>query len=448
MIKKGLLTVFLVALSIFAVSAAYADQIDGLASSTGPAAVTSMYVNPGGLGDALIYGYYNARGSWNFIRVVNTSETTGIAAKVRFREGRNSNEVLDFAICLSAGDQWSAWVIGDENPANPATLVWYDNDTPTNPDPNGTDDVTDNMFTFVPLKFAPDAAAVVTADDTKEGYLEIIGARAWADSPGASKVVETPEDCADYSTGSAEVTDVPNTLFGNAYIFNITDGAGTYAYNATALANFRTAPITVSLASDSSPRLDDATEGLVAVNFVLTKAIQYATYDLETFLGGATTIINTFPTKRLSIDVLHANGNGPFNNAAEIDDDGAIVDDDGRCEEVTMKIWNDAELTPTTTTGFSPGETPVLKKCDEVSVIVVGSVANALVNSNLVQFKLNNSGFDIGWISEDFTEVSGRTTSVDDIGSTGLPVIGYELQGMFGYWTQMLPLRYTTLISD
>jgi hypothetical protein len=440
MIKKGLLTVFLVALSIFAVSAAYADQIDGLASGTGPAPVTDLYVNPGGLGDALIYGYYNARGSWNFIRVVNTSETTGVAAKVRFREGKNSNEVLDFAICLSAGDQWSAWVIGDENSANPASLIWYDNDTPTYPDPNGNDDATDNMLIFVPLKYAPDAAAVVTANDTKEGYFEIIGARAWADTPGVSKVVETPADCALYAAGSATVADVPNTLFGNAYIFNIADGAGTYAYNATALADFTGEPITVSLASDSSPRLDDAAEGLNAVNFVLTKAYQYATYDLESFLGGATTIINTFPTKKLSIAQLP--GNGPFNDAAEIDDDGAIGDSTARCEEVKMKIWNDAEATPTTTTGFSPGETPTLKKCDEVSLIVVGSAASALVNSDLVQFKLNNSGFDMGWISENF--LLDRGTCIGDWCSGGLPVIGYELQGLFGYWTQMQPLRYST----
>lgn len=516
MFKKSFLAIMLVAIGIFAVSTAHANGLDGLASiSTGavtasdviPTGLTAdttlhMYVNPGGLGDALIYGYYNARNAWDLIRVVNTSTTQAIGAKVRFREGRNSNEVLDFAICLSAGDQFTAWVVGDSNPANPARLVWWDNDTPTYPDPNGDNDVTNNKNASQNFKFAPDAVSSVTADDTKEGYLEIIGARAWWDTVG----VDTPEKCrtaigisggtalsacANDGTGFCPV-DVPNVLFGNLYIFNVGNivagtGMGTYAYNATALANFRSSDIyntqiSISLASDSQPKLTDSFPdvngngtGLDEVNYVLTKYREFATYDIESDFGGVTTIINTFPTKKWTIatdDGLGApifetvNSNGPFNDDAKVCADGKIgtydantsdncstSDTSARCEEVFISLWDDKEHNPTTTTGFSPGETTKLEKCDEVTLISIGADSDVhskpLIDSNL-SWKLNNASFTLGWIVEDFvgtkfdryTEITPQDTSSHYV-TYGLPVISYELQGIAGsFLTHMLPLRY------
>lgn len=462
MLKKSFLTVLLVAIGIFAFSIAQAEQIDGLANATGPASPTTIFVNPGALGDALVYGYYNARGSFNFIRVVNTSTSFGIGAKVRFREGRNSNEVLDFYICLSAGDQWSGWVIDDGNVNNPATLIWYDDDTPTFPDPQGNNVVTDNFLAAVDLKHsATGAVASVTADDTKEGYLEIIANLAWADVPGSAKVVKTPNACGETVLQLGEApdetgftppvrVDAPNTLAGNLYIFNVADGAGTYAYNATALSNFRFgagAALLGSIGIDSTPRLSDATEGLIAVNYILTKATEYAIYDIETALGGDTTIINTFPTKRLSIELDPGSINGPFNDSATILTDGKIADSIARCEPVTVLVWDDAENTPGATVGFSPS-TPVVKsKCDEVSLLVVGTTASPLLNSKLVQFNVDNAGFQLGRVDIMLTGV-GRTTTFGGLTTAGLPVISYELQGFIdGFFTHMLPLRYTTQIS-
>ena len=107
MFKKAILTVLIAVFAVFSAGIATAGQVDGLASNNGPALPSSqdVYVNPGALGDALINGYYNARGAFNFLRVVNTS-SLGVAAKIRFREGDDSNEILDFFICLSPKDQW------------------------------------------------------------------------------------------------------------------------------------------------------------------------------------------------------------------------------------------------------------------------------------------------------------------------------------------------------
>ena len=89
-----------------------------LAGLTGVAGMISVAnavnVNPDGLGQVLIYPYYTARaGNDTLISVVNTSSQAK-AAKVRFLEGLNSREVLDFNLYLSAFDVWTAAVT--ENP--------------------------------------------------------------------------------------------------------------------------------------------------------------------------------------------------------------------------------------------------------------------------------------------------------------------------------------------
>jgi len=469
MIKKGLLTLMLVAFGIFAAGIAQAALVDGLASSSGPAAVTNLYVNPGGLGDALIYGYYNVKGgNLNFLRVVNTSSNMGVGAKIRFREGKNSNEVLDFFICLSARDQWSAWIY-DGGTGLPAVLAYWDNDTPTYPDPQRDDDPTNNLTatTFATELFhdsSSGAASSVTKDDTKEGYFEIIANMAWDDTPGNTKKVKTPKYCKymvinagyDDSGNPIGITpkdeegkdNVPNSLMGNLYIFDIAAGAGTYAYNATALANFANAPFRGSIRSYSPPLLENATEGLDAVNFVLTKAVEYATYDLQ--FNGATTIINTFPTKRLSIESLHNTGNGPFRDDADINKgldgkpDGTILN---RCETINIKIWDDAENSPTTSDDVSPRPTEEqFQKCNEVSLVKIGS-GNPVLTTGLLDITVPNAGFDLGWISEDF-QAAGRSTTINGVTTNGLPVISYELQDLAdGYFTHMLPLRYETSVQ-
>lgn len=430
MLKKGFMTIMLAAVLIFAASMAQATIIDGMGADAPEAAVTDLYVNPGGLGDALIFGYYNVKGgNLNFLRIVNTSTNQGIGGKIRFREGKDSNEVLDFFVCLSAGDQWSAWIV-DGGLGQPAVLFYYDNDTPTYPDPQRDDNAANNMLATE--AFIAGIPASVTRQDTKEGYFEFIANVAWPDTPGADKTVKKPSQCRDKVIGlTSPVGDAPNTLLGNLYIFNLANGAGTYAYNATALANFLNSTKAGSIATDSSPRLDDASEGLNAVNFVLTKAIEYATYDLE--FNGATTIINTFPTKKLT--------NGlPF----DVDKDGKMI----RCQTVNLKIWNDKEESPTTTEGVSPRPAEEqFQKCNEVSLVVVGTGASPVLQSDLVDITLPNSGFTLGWISEDFvTGFPARKVCEGVFCQRGLPVISYELQGFIdGYFTHMLPLRYETV---
>ena len=99
--------------------------IAGIAGVAGIASVANaVNLNPDGLGEVLVYPYYTVNGgNQTLLSVVNTTDL-GKAVKVRFLEGRNSREVLDFNLYLSPFDVWTAAVfqLTDTGPGNLVTL--------------------------------------------------------------------------------------------------------------------------------------------------------------------------------------------------------------------------------------------------------------------------------------------------------------------------------------
>ncbi|MBB5208702.1 hypothetical protein [Chiayiivirga flava] len=85
--------------------------VAGLAGVAGLVNVSSaLNVNPDGLGQVLIYPYYTVNGqNSTLVSIVNTTDDVK-AVKVRFLEGRNSQEVLDFNLYLSPFDVWTGLV--------------------------------------------------------------------------------------------------------------------------------------------------------------------------------------------------------------------------------------------------------------------------------------------------------------------------------------------------
>src|SRR5215216_2409224 len=91
----------------------------GALGATGVAQAVS--VNPDGLGQVLIYPYYTVRtvptgvagtdAAYNSLLSVVNSTASAKAVKVRFLEGKNSREVLDFNLFLSQYDVWTAGVV-------------------------------------------------------------------------------------------------------------------------------------------------------------------------------------------------------------------------------------------------------------------------------------------------------------------------------------------------
>ena len=149
-----------------------------LAGLTGVAGMVSVAnavnVNPDGLGQVLIYPYYTARGGNDtLISVVNTSSAAK-AAKIRFLEGLNSREVLDFNLYLSPFDVWTAAITED---GDGARLVTADTSctVPT---------ITDQPL--LPFAFTGDESDGGPTDigRTKSGYFEVIDMGTLVDSGG------------------------------------------------------------------------------------------------------------------------------------------------------------------------------------------------------------------------------------------------------------------------
>ena len=75
-----------------------------VAMSCAMSAAHAVNVNNDGLGEVLLFPYYTAAaGNDTYINIVNTTADVK-AVKVRFVEGMNSVEVLDFNLYLSPYD--------------------------------------------------------------------------------------------------------------------------------------------------------------------------------------------------------------------------------------------------------------------------------------------------------------------------------------------------------
>jgi len=103
-------------------TAAVLAGLAGVAGIVGSA--QAVNINPDGLGQVLIYPYYTVNGgNSTVLSVVNTTGSAK-AVKVRFKEGTNSREVLDFNLYLSMYDVWTAAIYND---AGTPTLKVNDN---------------------------------------------------------------------------------------------------------------------------------------------------------------------------------------------------------------------------------------------------------------------------------------------------------------------------------
>src|SRR5256885_8104284 len=85
----------------------------GVSALGATGAAQAVNVNPDGLGQVLLYPYYTVRSdsagnAYNTLLTVVNTTSSSKAVKVRFLEGKNSREVLDFNLFLSPYDVWSA----------------------------------------------------------------------------------------------------------------------------------------------------------------------------------------------------------------------------------------------------------------------------------------------------------------------------------------------------
>ena len=216
----------------------------------------AVNVNPDGLGQVLLYPYYTVRettdgAEFNSLLSVVNSTDSAKAVKVRFIEGRFSQEVLDFNLFLSPRDVWTAAVVPTASGAGVFT-----NDLSCSRPQIDTTVVPFRNAAYTGSNSDPLDSSL---DRTREGYVEIIemgdlrdvadtGIRAWA--AAVTHVNGVPADCdfvrtktpavwngASNEPVANQITRGSGGLFGSMTLVNPKAGLD-IAYDPTALENW------------------------------------------------------------------------------------------------------------------------------------------------------------------------------------------------------------------
>jgi hypothetical protein len=342
----------------------------GLAGAAGIAGTAqAVNLNPDGLGQVLIYPYYTSNhGNDTLLSVVNTSSDAK-AVKVRFKEGYNSREVLDFNMYMSAYDVWVAAISdidGTPNliiPDSTCTVPYlyedaYDADYAAGVQP------------FLPYDYSGDNEDGGPTDISRasEGHFEIIEmgtltddsatAKRLGSAEAASHVIDSdgvqaPQDCdqlVDNWTMNPDgmwiddpTIDIHRNsggLFGGAAIINVGNGT-MFSYDAKAIQGFddgsdgtlhaRPGGPDPSLNSGADrnayiffgePRNDVVRlhypRGVDALSAVFMHEHSMNEFNIEAGLHAASEWVITFPTKNFYVDDYTV-GNSSYNAVWEPD---------------------------------------------------------------------------------------------------------------------------------
>ena len=255
-------------------TAAVLAGLAGVAGIAGTAQAVNM--NPDGLGQVLVYPYYTANdGNSTILSVVNTTDNAK-AIKVRFLEGFNSREVLDFNLYMSMHDVWVASIsmvdgvptltvpdtsctvpylyLNENHQQEFLSLAYAGTNNDGGPDTIGR--AAEGHFEMIEMgTLVGEAAANVTHDDSgvPANCLELT--EYWTDYVGAGGTdgkwfaeAEAQADCDPYPaegvppiyTGCTAITDTQRNsggIFGGAAVVNVENGT-MYSYDAQALQGF------------------------------------------------------------------------------------------------------------------------------------------------------------------------------------------------------------------
>lgn len=430
-----------------------AAVLAGLAGAAGiVGSAQAVNINPDGLGQVLIYPYYTTNGgNSTLLSVVNTSDNAK-AVKVRFMEGQNTREVLDFNLYMSAYDVWTA-------------AIWNDAGTPTMTTADTTCTVpyifgNGGSQAFLPHALTDGGSTEISR--ASEGHFEMIEMGTLGDADegsatAATHVAGVPADCAQLVAAWTDPDDaVPNDegywlvnpfndmddpsggLFGGAAIVNV--GLGTaYTYDAKAINGFATSvdanDVLHQLPGSVLPGLNsgDVTTGTVfsdagdalsstglprgvdAVSFVFMHDQIMNEYTTELVAAAQTEWVITFPTKHF---YTYAPSSGSPDPVAPFTSTWDAVD--AACEIVLLDtIWNREEQTfidpiidgdpvPPIVSPAPPSviidPDPIIpfELCFEVSVIEFGpgtggDTTGILGSSNFHNIDNTLIGFENGW---------------------------------------------------
>jgi hypothetical protein len=441
----------------------------GLGALGATGAAQAVNVNPDGLGQALVYSYYTTNGTiapYNSLLSVVNSTNSGKVVKVRFIEGKNSKEVLDFNLFLSPHDVWTTAIVPMGAGAGILTTD-LSCTTPAIP-------ATGQPFTNV--KFIEDLAvgAPQGLDRTKEGYVEIIemgnvtGATLTAITHVQPSPPGKPPGCAGLPQGPTPPTDLVvgnGGLFGGISLINPL-GGGDASEDAVALASFSNATLWFQ-AGDTRPDLSfvqpktsvvfnntevvttdwsGSSNTVDAVSAALMHDNIYNEFVLDPGTASGTDWVVTFPTKHFYYNAS--------NNVTKLFESNFRAT--GACDDILLTQYNREEQTVVNVPGFSPPSPSGTDAiCWEANVISFNNT-NVLLSANK---SILTTAFPNGWVSLNFfpatvtlpvhqliggaTIRSSTATGVSSVQTTatynGLPVIGFAAQS-FNNGTLVGPL--------
>jgi hypothetical protein len=414
-------------------------------------AAQAVNLNPDGLGQVLIYPYYTTRvdgagNAYNSLLSVFNTTASAKAVKVRFLEGKNSAEVLDFNLYLSAKDVWTTAITAMSGGAG---IITTDASCTLPAIPAAGK-------AFVNFVYASDGAGS-SLDRTTEGYVEIIEMASYADdsktTSNVTHVNSVPPGCGAQSDalGSSEALPPTGGLFGGMTLINVDTGSD-YTEDAVALDNFSDRS-QYSGAGSTLPNLAQASPSIstvVANNSVFTSAWAAGPdavsavlmhdqvmneFVLDAVTHSGTDWVVTMPTKRFYV----GQGTGTPSELFQRN----FNKTDGACDDVSLNIYDREENTTSTPISFSPPPpTQSNSLCWEANVITFNN-SNVLGSANVANVPTT---FEHGWLNLGFeplsvtapihTLVSGITLTIDAFGNqttgtatyTGLPVVGFAVQ--------------------
>jgi len=466
----------------------------------------AVSVNNEGLGEVLLFPYYSAAsGNDTLINIVNTTDYVK-AVKVRFVEGMNSKEVLDFNLYLSPQDHWSGVVTSTSDGAK---IVTGDTSCTVPAIPAGGQPFTNALY----LKDSVNDLA-----RTREGYVEVIEMGVvydWDESdttpePGdqlasdATHINGVPRDCsaltAAWSANGVWLDDPTFSmssnmggLYGYGVLINVNEGTDG-SYDAIALQAFED-PISKkplhAAPGDSSPALGDAiaeatvidnvsgvvtvvetftATGLDAVSAVLMHDTISNDYVLEPTILAGTDWVITMPTKHDYVNRgRFLTGTKDLVPAWQPFTDAWDETVSKSCEQIGITYY-DREEAGQTPSGVDFSPRPPEGKfslCAEANVLTFNNsdVLGAKASGGNLSTNLDVI-FDNGWmridldasgsgledlrdtVDEDGDDVLNQATRVIEgfgAGFEGLPVIGFAIQK---YVNGTLTVGGTSVLSN